>query len=305
MRNVRFSRDGWKVMLVTVTILALILTGMFTLSVRTPAVAKASTPKKSSSAVMLVEQKHYAEDGYQVVEQVFSDGETEKTYFTTSGRKDRFIHYDTDGNWTIEIVYDFSGGEIIRLPDWPNRSTTDESTTISFTGLSEEEPPFDETTNNVVVNTTDAQDVTPMAIANPGGYYDVETNPLLYRVEELPNGEKLYIYARHTLGTLHPNNYLLTYGDFSSYDGTTQKNVALPYRWEDVELHTGVRYRAMTNNAVGEKERNDFGSNQKPGSDLRYRILDLDTQYMQELTGNPYNLVYGRTWLQVTQYNPE
>jgi len=62
---------------------------------------------------------------------------------------------------------------------------------------------------------------------------------------------------------------------------------------------------AITNNAVGEKERNDFGTNQKPGSDLRYRILDLDTQYMQELTGNPYKLVYGRTWLQVTQYNPE
>jgi len=45
MRNVRFSRDGWKVMLVTVTILALILTGMFTLSVRTPAVAKAEFDK--------------------------------------------------------------------------------------------------------------------------------------------------------------------------------------------------------------------------------------------------------------------
>jgi len=45
MRNVRFSRDGWKAMLVTVIILALILTGMFTLSVRTPTVAKASTPE--------------------------------------------------------------------------------------------------------------------------------------------------------------------------------------------------------------------------------------------------------------------
>ena len=64
MRNVRFSRDGWKAMLVTVIILALILTGMFTLSVRTPAVAKASTPEKSSSAVILVEQKHYAESSH-------------------------------------------------------------------------------------------------------------------------------------------------------------------------------------------------------------------------------------------------
>jgi len=64
MRNVRFSRDGWKVMLVTVTILALILTGMFKLSVRTPTVAKASTPEKSSSAVILVEQKHYAESSH-------------------------------------------------------------------------------------------------------------------------------------------------------------------------------------------------------------------------------------------------
>ena len=64
MRNVIFSRDGWKFMLVTVTIFALILTGMFTLSVRTPAVAKASTPEKSSSAVILVEQKHYAESSH-------------------------------------------------------------------------------------------------------------------------------------------------------------------------------------------------------------------------------------------------
>ena len=64
MRNVRFSRDGWKAMLVTVIILALILTGMFTLSVRTPAVAKASTPEKSSSAVILVEQKYYAESSH-------------------------------------------------------------------------------------------------------------------------------------------------------------------------------------------------------------------------------------------------
>ncbi|HAR40811.1 MAG TPA: hypothetical protein DCR68_05670 [Coprothermobacter sp.] len=63
-RNVRFSREGWKVALFTVTILALILTGMFTLSVRTPAVAKASTPEKSSSAVTLVEQKHYAESSH-------------------------------------------------------------------------------------------------------------------------------------------------------------------------------------------------------------------------------------------------
>jgi len=45
MRNVRFSRDGWKVMLVTVTILALILTGMFTLSLKEPAVAKAEVDK--------------------------------------------------------------------------------------------------------------------------------------------------------------------------------------------------------------------------------------------------------------------
>ncbi len=52
MRNVRFSRDGWKAMLVTVTILALILTGMFTLGVRTHAVTNASTPEKSSSAVI-------------------------------------------------------------------------------------------------------------------------------------------------------------------------------------------------------------------------------------------------------------
>ena len=45
MRNVRFSRGGWKVMLVTVTILALILTGMFTLSLKEPAVAKAEVDK--------------------------------------------------------------------------------------------------------------------------------------------------------------------------------------------------------------------------------------------------------------------
>ena len=45
MRNVRFSRDGWKVMLVTVTILALILTGMFTLSLKEPVVAKAEVDK--------------------------------------------------------------------------------------------------------------------------------------------------------------------------------------------------------------------------------------------------------------------
>jgi len=45
MRNVRFSRDGWKAMLVTVTILALILTGMFTLSLKEPAMAKAEVDK--------------------------------------------------------------------------------------------------------------------------------------------------------------------------------------------------------------------------------------------------------------------
>jgi len=45
MRNVRFLRDGWKVMLVTVIILALILTGMFTLSFKQPAVAKAEVEK--------------------------------------------------------------------------------------------------------------------------------------------------------------------------------------------------------------------------------------------------------------------
>ena len=45
MRNVRFSRDGWKAMLVTVIILALILTGMFTLSLKEPVVAKAEVDK--------------------------------------------------------------------------------------------------------------------------------------------------------------------------------------------------------------------------------------------------------------------
>jgi hypothetical protein len=34
----------------------------------------------------------------------------------------RYIHYDKDGNWTVEIVYDSKGGEIIRLPNWPNSS---------------------------------------------------------------------------------------------------------------------------------------------------------------------------------------
>ncbi len=46
MRNVRFSRDGWKAMLVTVTILALILTGMFTLSLKEPAMAKAEASQE-------------------------------------------------------------------------------------------------------------------------------------------------------------------------------------------------------------------------------------------------------------------
>ena len=52
MRNVRFSRDGWKVMLVTVTILALILTGMFTLSFKEPAVAKAEVDKTEVEALV-------------------------------------------------------------------------------------------------------------------------------------------------------------------------------------------------------------------------------------------------------------
>jgi len=52
MRNVRFSRDGWKVMLVTVTILALILTGMFTLSLKQPAVAKAEVEKTEVEALV-------------------------------------------------------------------------------------------------------------------------------------------------------------------------------------------------------------------------------------------------------------
>ena len=52
MRNVRFSRDGWKVMLVTVTILALILPGMFTLNVKTPAMAEAEVDKSEVEALV-------------------------------------------------------------------------------------------------------------------------------------------------------------------------------------------------------------------------------------------------------------
>jgi len=48
----KFLRDGWKVMLVTVTILALILTGMFALSVRKPTVAKAEVDKTEVEALV-------------------------------------------------------------------------------------------------------------------------------------------------------------------------------------------------------------------------------------------------------------
>jgi len=46
MGNTRFLRDGWKVMLVTVTILALILTGMFALSFKKPVAAKAEVSQE-------------------------------------------------------------------------------------------------------------------------------------------------------------------------------------------------------------------------------------------------------------------
>ncbi|WP_018963705.1 hypothetical protein [Coprothermobacter platensis] len=52
MRNVRFLKDGWKVTLVTVTILVLMLTCMFTLSIRKPTVAKAEVDKTEVEALV-------------------------------------------------------------------------------------------------------------------------------------------------------------------------------------------------------------------------------------------------------------
>ena len=52
MGNTRFLRDGWKVMLVTVTILALILTGMLTLSFKKPVAAKAEVDKTEVEALV-------------------------------------------------------------------------------------------------------------------------------------------------------------------------------------------------------------------------------------------------------------
>jgi len=52
MRNVRFSRDGWKVMLVTVTVAMVKITGMFALGVREPKVAKAEVDETEVEALV-------------------------------------------------------------------------------------------------------------------------------------------------------------------------------------------------------------------------------------------------------------
>jgi len=244
------------------------------------------------------------QNGEKIRKNYFSNGGYEKTYIDKNGKTKKWRSFDENGTLLIEIIYDDYGGEIIHLPDWSVESLKEKGLYIEHLqnkSLSDE--PDDVKIESQIQQNRKEQspDFSTSAIANPGAYYDTETNPILYRIEYV-NGKEVKIYARHTLGSKHDDNYLLTYGDISSYQGTSSKNVALPYRWEDVSYGTKVEVRNLQNNKKLILYRNDFGPNQIPNTDLVYRIMDISYNYMKELSGQENNLVYGRTWLQVKQF---
>lgn len=137
--------------------------------------------------------------------------------------------------------------------------------------------------------------------SSPGSYYDYESNPIFWF-----NDNGVDLWARHTLGSRHPDNYLLTYGDFSWYSDPSESPTgyysALPYRYSEVSRTVLYSLRDLgTNNAITIR-RKTFGPNQNTVQ-TRYRICDLSPQAFRDVHGNTSDgLFYGRTWIQVIQY---
>lgn len=216
------------------------------------------------------------------------------------GAKWKEVFYDRYGVWQKEVIYDSAGGQVIRLPEWTEEALRQKGLVkdLSLTEVRKQEEAIYRLDNSVP-NPITSRMVTPQAIANPGGYYDVETNPIPY------SG----VWARHTLGGRYPDNYLLTYGDASYYYSPPASpngpGCALPYRWEDVGYNTPVGIRDLQTDRRTTVYRTDFGPNQIPGTDLCYRIIDLGPDTFKLLNGSlSAGIFYGRTWLQVIQYNP-
>lgn len=214
---------------------------------------------------------------------------------------------DHETTVSSNIVYDAAGGEVFL--DVPGVETND----ITYT-----EEQYKEALKKLKELDKLAQDIDPTKIKkekdknqgdvliqgspiSPGSYYDYEPNPIYWF-----NDNGVDLWARHTLGERHPNNYLLTYGDFSwytdPYESPTAYYSALPYRYSEVSRTVLYSLRDLgTNNAITIR-RKTFGPNQNT-VERRYRICDLSPQAFTDVHGSTSGgLFYGRTWIQVIQY---
>lgn len=78
--------------------------------------------EKGGNHILKIE-KIVLKDGDYVQRYYFSNGAYEEVYYSKEGKKEKWISYDKNGKWQIEIVYDATGGEIIHLPEWNYESS--------------------------------------------------------------------------------------------------------------------------------------------------------------------------------------